>query len=186
MKIIEIASGRELHSYKAQAGDSIPSVEFNAKGTHVVASGDSHMVAIKISTGERTVVSQNIGWVAEYRFSPDGRFMAAGSMAGIIVWDARSWKELRRIGGDVMVGTRGHVAFSRDSRYVAAIDHEGHLRFWDPSTGAAVHSVGEGLRPDAPVAFTPDGRVMAQAADGSMRVYGPRRSLASKPADGGK
>ena len=186
MKIFDIASGRELHSYKPEAGHSIPSVEFNAKGTHLVASGDSHLVAINISTGEQTIVSENIGWVAEYRFSPDGRFMATASMTGIIVWDARSWKELRRFGGDVISGDRGHLAFSRDSRFVAAIDHEGHLRFWDPATGADVHSVGEGLRPVAPVVFTSDGRVMAQAANGTVRVFGPRRSLMSKPADGDK
>jgi WD40 repeat protein len=186
VKITDIATGRELHSFKPEAGHSIPSVEFNAKGTHVVASGDSHLVAINISTGEKTIVAENIGWVAKYRFSPDGRFMATASMSGIIVWDARSWKELVRFGGDVTGGDRGYLAFSRDSRYVAAIDHEGHLRFWDPATGADVCTVGEGLKAVGPVVFTSDGRVMAQGGNGTVRVFGPKRSLASKPTDGGK
>lgn len=173
MKILDVATGRELHSFAIGEGGSIPSVEFNASGSHVVASGSTSFVAFKIATGEKTVIDPGIGWIAEYRFSPDGRFMAAGGMTGIIIWDARTWKELRRIGGEVVAGGRGHVAFTRDSRHVAAIDNHGRLHFWDPATGAEVHAVGEGLRPDGPLEFTQDGRVMAAGADGTIRVFGP-------------
>lgn len=185
MKVIEIASGKVLHTFTLGGGSgSIPSVEFDAKGRHIVASGPGPALnAIKIDTGAVTVIDPGIGWVAEYRFSPDGRFMATGGMSGIIIWDARTWKELRRIGVEVMAGSRGHVGFSRDSRYVAAIDPEGHLRFWDPSTGVEVASIGEGLRPDGAVEFTQDGRVLATGLDGTMRVFGPRPAAPVRPAE---
>jgi len=187
VKVIEIASGRETHTFTLPAGGMVPSVEFDARGKYVVASGPGPgFHAIKIATGEVTVIDPGIGWVAEYRFSPDGRFMAAGSMAGIIVWDARTWKELRRIGDVVMGSSHSYVAFSRDSKYVAAIDREGHLRFWDPATGADVRSVGEGLRPDGPVEFTEDGRVVAAGADDTIRVFAPRRVPAPRNTGGGK
>jgi WD40 repeat protein len=174
VKIFEIGSGRELYSFALGAG-SIPSVEFDIKAKHVVASGPGGAFqAINIATGEKTVIDRGIGWVAEYRFSPDGRFMAAGGAAGITVWDARTWKELRKIGGEALAGSRGHVGFSRDSRYLAAVDNHGKLRFWDPATGAEVHTLGEGLKHDGPVEFTQDGRVLAAGVDGKIHVFGPR------------
>jgi WD40 repeat protein len=183
VKVIEIATGNELHSFMLGAG-SIPSVEFDARGKHIVASGPGGAFqAIKISTGEVTVIDPGIGWVAEYRFSPDGRYMAAGSASGIIIWDARTWKELRRIGGDALVGGRGHVAFSRDSKYVAAINAEGQLCFWDPGSGLQAHIIGQGLKADGPVEFTADGRVLAAGADGNVHVFGPGSGAAAKPSE---
>lgn len=164
-----------MHSFTLGGAGSIPSVEFDARSKNLVASGPGGAFqAIKISTGEVTTIDEGIGWVAEYRFSPDGRFMAAGGAGGIIIWDARTWKELRRIGGESLGGGRGHVGFSRDGRYIAAIDTFGRLRFWDPATGTEIHVVGEGLLPDGAVEFTIDGRVLAAGADRKVHVFGPR------------
>jgi WD40 repeat protein len=183
VKVFDIATSKELYSFSLGSG-SIPSVEFDAKGKHIVTSGPGgNFQAVKIDTGEVTVIEQGVGWIAEYRFSPDGRFMAAGGAAGITIWDARTWKELRRIGGEAMAMSRGHVGFSRDGKFVAAIDNLGKLRFWDPATGAEAHAVGEGLRPDGPVEFTQDGRVLAAGADGTVRVFGPK-SAPARPAPG--
>lgn len=179
--MIEIATGNVAHTFPLGEGGSIPSVEFDAKARHVVASGPGGVFqAVNIATGEKTVIDAGIGWVAEYRFSPDGRFMASGGIAGIIIWDARTWKELRRIGGDLISGPRGNVGFSRDGKYIAAIDSLGRLHFWDPATGDDIHSVGEGLRPDGPVEFTIDGRVLAAGADGTIRVFGPKAAPAPR------
>ena len=175
MKVIEFATGREVHSFTLGAAGSIPSVEFDARGQNIIASGPGGAFqAVKISTGEVTTIDSSLGWVAVYRFSPDGRFMAAGGAGGIIIWDAKTWKELRRFGGEAIAGGRGHVGFSRDGRYIAAIDTVGRLRFWDPASGAEIHTVGEGLRPDGPVEFTEDGRVLAAGADGKVHVFGPK------------
>ena len=183
VKILEVSTGRELYTFAIGDGGSVPSVEFNATGTHVVASGSTSFVAFKISTGEKTVIDPSIGWVAEYRFSADGKFMAAGGMTGIIIWDARTWKELRRIGGDVASGGRGHVAFTRDGKYVAAIDNNGQLHFWDPATGADVLTVGDSLRPDGPIEFTQDGRVITAGNDGMIHVFGPGGGATFKPPE---
>jgi len=183
VKIFEISSGRELHSFVLGAG-SIPSIEFDARGKHVVASGPGGALqAVNIATKEVTVIDPGIGWVAEYRFSPDGRYMASGGVTGIVIWDARTWKEHRRIGGEFLAGGRGFVAFTRDSRFLAAIDTLGRLHFWDPTTGADVHTVGEGLRPEGAIEFTQDGKVMAAGADGRIHVFGPGTAPAVRPED---
>jgi WD40 repeat protein len=182
VKIFEIPSGRELHSFEARAGASISSIEFDSRGQHVVASGDSALVAINLSTGTRTVLLESTSWIPEYRFSLDGRYLAAvpRNPPTIVIWDARTWKELRRIGGELVGSNHGYVAFSRDSRYVAAIDKLGRLRFWDPATGADVHTMGEGLKPVGPLEFMTDGRVLVTGADDRIRVLGP----GSKPSPG--
>src|SRR5688572_1095749 len=183
VKIFEISTGKELHSFVLGAG-SIPSVEFDVRAKHIVASGPGGVFqAINIETKERTVIDQGIGWVARYKFSPDGRYMASGGASGIVVWNARTWKEHRRIGGEFVPGSRAMVAFSRDSRYVAVIDNLGRLHFWDPTTGADVHTVGEGLRPDGAIEFTPDGKVMAAGADGRIHVFGPGLTTPVRPGD---
>jgi len=188
VKVIEIATGRELLSVKLGAG-MVPSVEFDAKGRNVVVSGPgSALNAISVETGAVTVIDAGIGYLPEYRFSADGRFMAARMSrgGGIVIWDAKTWKELRRIRSETMADSSGYLGFSRDGRYVAAIDRDGCLRFWDPATGVDVHAVGKGLRPAGQVEFTQDGRVLAAAGDGTIRIFGPRRNPALKAGEGGK
>ena len=178
MKLFDIATGREIKKFVLnEGGGQIPSVEFDATGKTIVASGPGATFnAIKIATGEVTVINESIGWIAEYRFSPDGRYMATGGASGITVWNAKTWKEIRRIGGGELMGggRAGYVAFSRDSRFVACIDNEGRLHFWDPGTGADIHTTGEGLEPNGPLEFMQDGRVMALGADGKMKIFGPQ------------
>ena len=183
VKIFEISTGKELHSFVLGAG-SIPSIEFDARGKHIVASGPGGVFqAINIATKEVTVIDSGMGWLAEYRFSPDGRYMASGGSAGMVVWDARTWKEHRRIGGELIAGGRGFVSFTRDSRYLAVIDGTGRLHFYDPATGGDVHTVGEGLRPDGAIEFTQDGRVTAAGIDEKIHVFGPGTAPAVRPGD---
>ena len=183
--MFDIASGRELHSFSLGAG-MIPSVEFDAKGKYVVASlSTGGLKAVKIATGDVSVIDPDVGWIARIRFSPDGRFMAAGGAAGITIWDARTWKELRRIGDGAAEGSRSFVGFSRDSRHLAAIDMRGRIQFWDPATGAETCAVGEGLKPNGHLEFTQDGRVLAAGMDGkNIHVFGPKGSGMTRPGGG--
>jgi WD40 repeat protein len=188
VKVTEIATGREVRSVNLGTG-MVPAVEFDAKAKNVVVSGPgSALNAINVETGEVTVVNATIGYLPEYRFSADGRFMAARMSrgGGIVIWDAKTWKELRRIRSEAMADSSGYLGFSRDGRYVAAIDLEGRLRFWDPSTGADISTVGKGLASAGQVEFTHDGRVLAAAADGTIKVFGPSRAPALAPRGGGK
>ena len=185
--MIEISTGREVRAYSLATGGMVPTVEFDARGRHVVVSGPGPgFHAISLETGSVTVIDAGIGWVPEYRFSSDGKFMAAGGASGIVIWDARTWKELRRVGGAAAMGGRGYLGFTRDGRFVAVIDSSGKLHFWEAATGADVATVGEGLVPDGPLEFTFDGRVLASGADGTVRIFGPRGAGVSRPPGEGK
>lgn len=177
MKVIEIATGRELRSVSLGSG-MIPSVEFDAKGRHVVVSGPgSALNAINVDTGAITVIDAGIGYLPEYRFSRDGRYMAAGLQTGggLVIWDAKTWKELRRI-----PGLRSSVAFSFDGRYLAAVDPGGRLKVWETATGAEAATVGEGLNPDLPLEFTFEHKILVAGSDGTMRLFGSRPGGAPK------
>lgn len=185
--MFEISTGREVRSFSLAAGGMVPTVEFDSRGRNVIVSGPGPgFHAINLEKGTVTVIDGGIGWVPEYRFSSDGKYMAAGGASGIIIWDARTWKEVRRVGGAAATGGRGYLGFTRDGRYVSVIDAAGKLHFWEAATGADVGAVGEGLVPDGPLEFTFDGRVLASGADGTMRVFGPRSGAATRPAGEGK
>jgi WD40 repeat protein len=93
-------------------------------------------------------------------FSPDGQLIASSSGQAVTLWDARRRIALRSMSDSI--GGTASVAFSADSRTVAAADQDGTVRIWDVGTGALTRTftLGDGMVPTF-VAFSPDGRTLA-------------------------
>src|SRR2546430_2284989 len=111
------------------------------------------------------LVVNHRGEAASVAFSPDGRLLAAGSgHTGILLWDAATGKETRRIDG-AHVGDS--IAFSPDGKTLASTRNwqQGKagavVHLWDVATGTVCGQ----LRGDENLircaAFSPDGKLLA-------------------------
>lgn len=103
-------------------------------------------------------------------FAPDGGSIASGGLCETIrVWKTGSTREWRRFPCDA----RGinSVVFSPDSSTLVS-GGGGPLRLWNVETGREVARLGEVTSGSATLAFSPDGRKLAEAKwDGSIRIW---------------
>jgi WD40 repeat protein len=131
----------------------------------------AHVTLWDVATGKRVRDMDGAMTTSALTFSRDGRRLAAaGTYAGIHVWDAATGKKTFATSGhDISAST---VAFANDGKKIACGTSDNLVRLWDMTTGnevlppqghqAAIHAL----------AFTPDGRTLATSAgDGTTRLW---------------
>ena len=78
-------------------------------------------------------------------FSPDGRLLATGTFRSstIKLWDTATGRELRNLssGKQSAMGMSPAIAFSRDSRLVAAATGDNTVKVWDVTSGREVQTL---------------------------------------------
>jgi WD40 repeat protein/uncharacterized caspase-like protein len=78
-------------------------------------------------------------------FSPDGRLLATGTLRSstIKLWDTATGRELRNLssGRQSGMGMSPFIAFSHDSRLVAAAAGENSVKVWDVTSGHEVQTL---------------------------------------------
>ena len=107
-------------------------------------------------------------------FSPDGRYLAAGTnarIASFTVWNLATGDRTLRIHGDF--GAIRSVAFSRDGTSIATTGaYEHYIRLWDVRSGRLVRLLAGHAMGTTSIAFSPNGAILATVGnDGMGRLW---------------
>jgi WD40 repeat protein/serine/threonine protein kinase len=178
LKVWDLKTAHEDFTVDGFAG-SVRCVRFTPDGRRLATSSRGKLQIWDARTGQ-----EQLAWrdgqerrVEGLSFSPDGRRLAsvAGQLSvdpdrNVIVWDARSGKEMMRMHGHV--GGLRSVAFSPDGSGLASAGLDQTVKIWDATTGQEVLTLRGHLDNIFCVAFSADGHQLASASvDNTVRLW---------------
>jgi RNA polymerase sigma factor (sigma-70 family) len=182
----DAATGKELRKlkYLPDAGGSRAVTDwltFTPDGKQVAATlmGDAiQLIDVEAGTVTRTFAPGAAASACV--FSPDGKLMATGGYEkeqGVYLarlWEVGTGQELRRFPAGSFPGGNGRkraLAFSPDGATLAGGGWgDARLRLWEVATGKELHVFPKVAEDITSIAFAPDGRTVAAAAD-SIYLY---------------
>jgi WD40 repeat protein len=99
-------------------------------GKHLAASGHGGQVFL-VDTATGAVVRRLPGGAGSVAFSPDGKWLALGQVAGgwVVVWEVATWRDVVAFPAHVPGGARG-VAFSPDGKSLLTSGTNGKVILW--------------------------------------------------------
>ncbi|MDA1165424.1 MAG: serine/threonine-protein kinase [Planctomycetota bacterium] len=155
----------ELPAIEVEAGD----IALSPDGKWIAASADELKLFDSTTLQQRDGFSKcKSGYLA---FSRDGRFLASGDYE-IQVIDIASGEVCQQFDDPNYVGMIGlSPLFSLDGNYLVTTGDDETVRLWDVAAGRLVQTV-VGSGRDMPLtAISPDGRLLAVAADDEIVLY---------------
>ena len=198
MRLWEVSTGKELRLYTKKKGRInriiVNSVAFSPDGRFALSGGEDpfnfdtklrgSLILWDVATGQQVrELDGEFDKVLSVAFSPDGRFILAGSekfsddrdkplklrATGYLkLWEVATSKELRSFSGHAR-----SVAISPDSRLALSGSDDGSVKLWDIATGEEIRT----FREDADthitsVAFSPDGHfALASGSDSTLQAW---------------
>jgi WD40 repeat protein len=104
-------------------------------------------------------------------YSPDGKLLATGDLHDVLqLWDMTGRRVVRTMVNPQAIPIMG-LAFSPDGQVVAAGDTEGGVAIWDLASGRLISKLSCSCGYMDPIAFSPDGTLLAAAGGGDSRLH---------------
>jgi DNA-binding beta-propeller fold protein YncE len=128
---------------------------------------------IDLATGrDVSVTGTAAGSMSAAVFSPDGKFIATGTVSGVVSIDDSALKLVRTLRGHTAAVTR--IAFSPDGAQLASGSDDSTARIWSVTNGTELGLI----KADSPVvgvAFSPDARrLIVSLQSGTIYVVDPQ------------
>ena len=148
--------------------------EFSPDGEQlVVACMNGNVMVFDVQSGDRVhrLDSHRTG-VHVARWSPDGRWIASGSIdTRVVIWDAVNGGEPTRVLNGHRDSVRG-LCWSPDGSRLATGGDDRKVKIWNASTGAEPVTIHEHEQAITCVAWSPDGtRVASATKGGTVRIW---------------
>jgi WD40 repeat protein len=216
VRLLQVGSGKQL--WERQTKNPVRTVTFSPDGrTLAVAYNGLAESQLWDPCGGQLLGSLHAGYGQSLTFSHSGKLLAAGTNppephfspsiapggplvgppvlpAGadgtVWIWDPATKKTARELCEKSAEGVTS-LAFSPDDRLLAAGCEDGKVRLWDVGTGNVLRTIPVHDRPShaLPVAFSPDGKVLACGSynDDRLHFWDVRtgKPLLSKPVVSG-
>ncbi len=171
----------ELRRVLGKHAGSVFNVAFSPDGKRAYSSGggdelrdgpDSAIRVWDVGAGvQRCRLEGHTGRVFGLAVAPDGSRVLTGGDTTLILWDARSCKEIRRWQGHSKLIRS--VAFLPDSRRAVSSSEDLTIRLWDVDTGKEIRRFGEDRTESYWLAVSPSGRSMLSShkGKGGLRLW---------------
>ncbi|HVW03049.1 MAG TPA: Gfo/Idh/MocA family oxidoreductase [Planctomycetaceae bacterium] len=113
--------------------------------------------------------SDHADWVSSVAFSPDGKWLAAGTYQGVRLWDVAEKKDAGTLA--LKSGFVRSVAFSHDGKVLAAGSYQA-VTLWDFETREVKQTLKGHRAYVGGIAFSPDGKWLGTASqDETARIW---------------
>ena len=111
------------------------------------------------------------GYIADIKYSPDGKFLAVASGIGIWLYDVAAHQEAGLITGNTSF-QNDCLAFSPDGRVLVSGNVDGTITLYDRIAGTQKTLIGHNREYITCIALSPDGKVLASSnREGSIRLW---------------